>query len=227
LIVCRTVVQSTPAQAGGKEEIAVETIELALEKRTLKGKQVNRLRRQGLVPGVVYGHHFEPVAVQMPAKTLHQVLSRAGFSHLVDLRLPEWPKPEKALVREVQRDPITNEVLHVDFFRVSLTERIRAEIPITFVGESPLRDSANAVLLYGVDSIEVECLPVDLPEAVEVDLAELREIGQAVYVRDLKLSDKVEVLTHPDELVVKVEPAEVPEEVAEEAGKTEESSPAE
>jgi large subunit ribosomal protein L25 len=73
----------------------------------------------------------------------------------------------------------------------------------------------------------VECLPVDLPEAVEVDLAELREIGQAVYVRDLKLSDKVEVLTHPDELVVKVEPAEVPEEVAEEAGKTEESSPAE
>ncbi|MGC8827161.1 MAG: 50S ribosomal protein L25, partial [Anaerolineae bacterium] len=215
------------AQAGDKEVSAMETIELTLEKRTLKGKQVNQLRRQGLVPGVVYGHHFDPVAVQVPAKVLLPVLNRAGFTHLVDLRLPEWPKPEKALVREVQRDPITNAVLHVDFFRVSLTERIRAEVPITFVGEFPLRDSANAVLLYGVDSIEVECLPGDLPEAVEVNLAELREIGQTVYVRDLKLSNKVEVLTHPDELVVKVEPAEVPEEVAEEAGKAEESSPAE
>ncbi len=193
----------------------METIELTLERRTVKGKQVNQLRRQGLVPGIVYGHYFEPVAVQVPARVLQPVLSRAGFTHLIDLRLPEWPKPEKALVREVQRDPITNAVLHVDFFRVSLTERIRAEVPITFVGEFPLRDSGNAVLLHGVDVIEVECLPADLPEAIEVDLAELREIGQAVYVRDLKLSDKVEVLTDPDELVVKVEPAEVPEEVAE------------
>lgn len=202
----------------------METMELALEKRTLKGKRVNRLRRQGLVPGVVYGHHFAPVAVQVPAKVLHQVLGRAGFTHLVDLRLPEWPKPEKALVRDVQRDPISNEVLHVDFFRVSLTERIRAEVPITFVGEFPLHESAMAVLLYGVDAIEVECLPTDLPEAVEVDLSTLREIGQAVYVGDLKLSDKVEVLTDPDELVVKVEPAEVPEEVAEEAGAEEAAS---
>lgn len=205
----------------------METIELTLEKRTLKGKQVNQLRRQGLVPGVVYGHHFDPVAVQVPARVLLPVLNRAGFTHLVDLRLPEWTRPEKALVREVQRDPITNEVLHVDFFRVSLTERIRAEVPITFVGEFPLRDSGSAVLLHGVDSIEVECLPADLPEAVEVNLAELQEIGQAVYVRDLKLSDKVEVLTNPDELVVRVEPAEVPEEAAEEAGKAEESSSAE
>ncbi|MGQ9516385.1 MAG: 50S ribosomal protein L25 [Anaerolineae bacterium] len=196
----------------------MEVIELALEKRTLKGKRVNQLRRQGLVPGVVYGHHFEPVAVQVPAKTLHQVLSRAGLTHLVDLRVPEWPKPEKALVREVQRDPISKEILHVDFFRVSLTERIRAEVPITFVGESPVREGGIAVLLYGVDTIEVECLPMDLPEAVEVDISNLREIGQAVYVRDLKLSDKVEVLTDPDELVVKVEPAEVSEEVVEEAG---------
>lgn len=202
----------------------METIELTLEKRTLKGKQVNQLRRRGLVPGIVYGHHFDPVAVQVPARVLQPVLSRAGFTHLIDLRLPEWPKPEKALVREVQRDPITNEVLHVDFFRVSLTERIRAEVPITFVGEFPLRDSGSAVLLYGVDSIEVECLPADLPAAVEVDLSELREIGQTVHVRDLKLSDKVEVLTDPDELVVKVEPAEVPEEVVEEAKKAEEPS---
>lgn len=202
----------------------METIELTLEKRTLKGKQVNQLRRQGLVPGIVYGHHFDPVAVQVPARVLQPVLGRAGFTHLIDLRLPEWPKPEKALVREVQRDPITNEVLHVDFFRVSLTERIRAEVPITFVGEFPLRDSGSAVLLYGVDSIEVECLPADLPAAVEVDLSELREIGQTVHVRDLKLSDKVEVLTDPDELVVKVEPAEVPEEVVEEAKKAEEPS---
>lgn len=203
----------------------MDKMELTLEKRDVTGKKVKQLRVEGIVPAVVYGHGFDPLTVQVEEKSLRQVVRQAGTSKLIDLKIQGRNSPEKAIIRDIMRDVITREILHVDFYRVSMTERITAEIPITFVGTSPVLDSSTHMLFYGVESIEVECLPGDLPDSIEVDLTTLREVGDAAYVRDLAISDKVSLLTDPDELVVRVEETwaeEIEEEeVEEEVGEPE------
>lgn len=183
----------------------MDQIELTLEKRDVTGKKVKQLRVQGIVPAVVYGHHFDPLTVQVEEKALRQAVREAGTSRLIDLKIPGFMSTEKALIRDLLRDPISRDILHVDFYRVSMTERITAEIPIAFVGESPALGNSMFMLYYGLESVQVECLPGDLPESIEADLSALRDAGDAMYVRDLAVPDKVTILTDPEELVVRVE----------------------
>jgi len=181
-----------------------EALKLTAEKRKVFGKQVKQFRGEGLLPAVVYGRAFDAIPLLIDGKEFRQVYSMASGNQLIDLKVKGIRKPEKALVREVQRDPVSRAILHVDFYRVSMTERITTEIPITLVGESLLAAGANAIMLYGVSSIEIQCLPEDLPESIEVDVSTLEEIGQAVFVRDLPLGENIELLTDPEEMVVRV-----------------------
>lgn len=190
-------------------------IELAAEPRTLTGKQVNQLRRAGWVPAVIYGHDFEPQSLQLPAHGLKRVLASVGGSQLLTIRIKGKDQPEMALVRDVQRDPITGALLHLDFYRVSMTEKLTAEVPLTLVGESPVVAQREGILLHGISAIEVRCLPADLVETIGVDISGLG-MNQAVYVRDLVVPAGIEVLTDPDEMIVRVVPLEA-EEVLEEA----------
>lgn len=188
---------------------------LTAEKRTVIGKQVKQLRRQGWVPGVMYGHGFDPVPLRFEKKSLRHVLSKVGGSQLISINIEGNKQPEMALVRDVQRDPIRGSLLHVDFYRVRMTERLTAEVPLVIVGESPVVEAREGILLQGISSIEVECLPGDLVDAIEVDLTDLVEIDQALYVRDLAVPASIDVLTDLDEMVVRVVPLEA-EEVEEE-----------
>jgi len=181
-----------------------EALKLTAEKRKVFGKQVKQFRSEGLLPAVVYGRAFDAIPLLIDGKEFRQVYSMASGNQLIGLKVKGIRKPEKALVREVQRDPVSRAILHVDFYRVSMTERITTEIPITLVGESLLAAGANAIMLYGVSSIEIQCLPEDLPESIEVDVSTLEEIGQAVFVRDLPLGENIELLTDPEEMVVRV-----------------------
>jgi len=181
-------------------------VELTAERRTLVGKQVKQLRRQGWLPAVMYGHGFAPVPLQFEAKNLMRALAQISGSQLVSIRIEGQSQPEMALVRDIQRDPITGMLLHVDFYRVSLTERIRAEIPLTLVKKSPVVERNAGILLHGISSIEVECLPGDLVDTIEVDLSTLVEVDQEIAVRDLSVPAGIEVLTDPDEMVVRVVP---------------------
>ncbi len=192
-----------------------EQVELKAEKRTALGKQVKRLRRQGWVPGVMYGHGFGSLALQFEERRLRQVLSTVGGSQLVNVKIKGIKQPEIALVRDVQRDPIRGTFLHVDFYRVQMTERLTAEIPLVTVGQSPVAEEGMGILLQGISAIEVESLPGNLVDAIEVDLSELVEIDQAVYVRDLAVPAGIDVLTDPDEMIVRVVPPEA-EEILEE-----------
>ena len=195
---------------GGENDM--ERIELKVEKRTILGKKVKRLRRQGLIPAIIYGHKTEPIPVQIEERELTRVLAQAGPNRLITLRLDGQPR--LALAREIQRDVITDKLLHVDFYTVVMTEKLSAEVPLVLVGESPAVERREGVLQHGIDTVEVECLPGDLIHSIEVDLSELKELGQAIYVKDLKVPPSVEILTDGEEMVVKVVP--IVEEVEEE-----------
>ena len=177
-----------------------EQATLAAERRKVLGKHVKQLRRQGWVPGVMYGHGFEAIPLQFENRGLSKLLSHVSGSQLVSIQVADQKEPETALVRDVQRDPIRGDVLHVDFYRVDMTERLTAEIPLTLFGESPVIIQHEGILLQGISAIEVECLPGDLVDEIAVDLSDLEEIGQGVYVRDLAIPSGIDVLTDTDEM---------------------------
>ena len=156
------------------------------------------------MPGVMYGRRFDPVALQFDTRGLEHVLSRVGGSQLINIKIKGTRKPKSTLVRDVQRDPVKGTLLHVDFYHVDMTERLTTEIPLAIVGESPVAKQGEGLVLYGISAIEVECLPGDLIDAIEVDLAELVEIDQAIYVRDLAVPAGIDILTDQDETIVHV-----------------------
>lgn len=190
-----------------------EQVELTAEKRTALGKQVKRLRRQGQVPGVMYGHGFDPIPLQFEERDLRRLLSHVSGSQLVSIKVKGQKDSEMTLLRDLQRDPISGALLHVDFYRVMMTERLTTEVPLVIVGESPVVESREGILLQGLSAIEVECLPSDLVDAIEVDLSGLTKVDQALHVRDLAIPAGIDVLTDPDEMIVRVVPLEEEEEV--------------
>jgi large subunit ribosomal protein L25 len=198
----------------------MEAILLDAELRNITGKAVKHMRREGYVPAVVYGHRTEPASLQVSERALRQALRVAGTNRLITLNVAGQETPKTVLVRELQRDALSHAMLHADFYEVVMTEEITAEVPIVLIGESNLVKGGGGLLFQGLDTIEVECLPGDLPQQVDIDLSGLVEIDQAVVVRDLKLGDAVKVLTDLNEVVVKILPPEA-EEVEEAPAPTE------
>jgi len=192
----------------------MERIELNVQRRSVVGKQVRRLRREGLVPAVIYGHGVESLPIQVDRRELKRALDRAGLSHLIALHLDDGGAPRMALIREVQRDALSGEVLHVDFLQVQMAEKLRTTISIHLVGESPAVKQFGGMLLQGITEVEVECLPDNLVDTIEVDISSLTELGEELTVADLPIPEGIEVLSDPQEMVVRVMAA--PEEEVEE-----------
>lgn len=190
----------------------MERIELSVQRRSVVGKQVRRLRREGLVPAVIYGHGVEPVSIQIDRRELRRALDRAGLSHLIALHLDDGETPRMALIREVQRDALSGEILHVDFLQVQMAEKLRTTISIHLVGESPAVKQLGGMLLQGVTEVEVECLPDNLVDTIEVDISSLTELGEELTVADLPIPEGIEVLSDPQEMVVRVMAASEEEE---------------
>ena len=178
----------------------MEKVVLKATRRAITGKQVSALRRAGQLPAVIYGRHTEPISIALDAHGAGLALGRVGSSSLISVEVDGKEYP--ALVRERQRDFIRGTLKHVDFLAVSLTESLRAEVRIELTGVSPAAKDLNAVLVTGLHSVSVECLPTDLPERIVVDISGLREVGDGIHVRDLEVSEKVRILDDPDEMVV-------------------------
>lgn len=194
----------------------MKEIELRAQKREVMGKQVKQLRRQGVVPAILYGHRTEPLPLQTEERSLRRVLEQVGSHHLITLRVGDDEEPRMTLAREVQLDPITNALLHVDFYEVVMTEKITTEVPLVFIGQSPVVERREGVLVRGLDSVEVECLPSNLIESIEVNLEDLAEIDQAIQVGDLTVDADVEILTDKEEVIAQILPLREVEEVVEE-----------
>lgn len=190
----------------------MEKIVINAEPRIVKGKKVGALRRQGLLPGVIYGHNFEPTPIVMDLHTASRQLAGLSASSLVTISLDG--KETSTLVREKQRNYIRGTLLHVDFQAVSLTEKIRANVHIEVIGTSPAVKDFNGVVVTGLDELEVEAFPQDLPERFTVDVSNLKNIGDGIYVRDIPAPENVEILVHPEEMIVVITAAKEEEEIA-------------
>ncbi len=178
-----------------------EQYSLDAQTRTVIGKQVKALRRQDLIPGVIYGAGGEPIHIACVRRPLEVVLLKAGGTHLVNVSLEG--ETHTALVREVQRDKVKRTILHVDFMRVDLSKRLRAEVPLTLVNEPKL--ASDLQLIHNINEIEVECLPTDIPDHVAVDLSKLKGLGDQVIVGDLNLGENITILTDPHGVIARVE----------------------
>src|SRR5579859_1117044 len=160
-----------------------EQYSLDAQQRTVIGKQVKALRRQDLIPAVIYGAGGESIHISCVRRPLEVVLQKAGGTHLVNVSIDG--ETHTALVREVQRDSVKRNILHVDFMRVDLSRRLHAEVPLVLKGDPKL--PSDLQLLHVLTAIEVECLPTDIPDHIEVDLSGLTTQGSQITVGDLSL----------------------------------------
>ncbi|HHX09385.1 MAG TPA: 50S ribosomal protein L25 [Chloroflexi bacterium] len=196
-----------------------EETNIKIEKRKVTGKQVSQLRRQGLLPGVVYGHKVESYPIQMEAHSTSLMMKKITPTTLINLDLDG--KKTKAIVRDRQLDVVTGELLHIDFLAISMTEKLKASVAIELIGEAPVLDEvAGALINQTLNELEIEALPNELPERIEVDLSGIVTAEDVITVGELKLGDKITILTPADEVIVSVgyvaeeaeeEPAEVEE----------------
>ena len=195
----------------GRRNRSLNTVNLDAEPRKIVGKQVRQLRRQGLVPANIYGASQASTPVQLGEKLVFTRVSRASRSTLYSLALDG--SKQTVIVKEIQRHPTSGQVLHVDFQRVNMAEKLRVAVPLHFVGEPPAVKQLKGTLLNNLTAIEVEALPGDLPSGIEVDLSGLETFEDALHVSALVLPPNVEVITPPDELVSRVSPPAVETEV--------------
>lgn len=187
-------------------------IVVSAQARTERGKNAaRRLRVKGLIPGVVYGGKSDNVAIAVDPKILMKVLrSESGRNSILMLEIPDAGSTS-AILKSWQVDPVREHFLHADFFRIAMDVVIRVTVPVATKGEAIGVKTQGGILELVLRQIEVECLPGDIPERIELDVAEL-EINQALRVSDLPVSDKVKILQDPDQVVVHI--ISVKEEVA-------------
>jgi len=181
--------------------------------REILGKKVKLLRQAGQIPAVIYGGKGSPVSITLDKKEFEKVYGDAGSSSLIEVDL--GGKKENVLAQEPQNDPVTDRILHVDFIRVRMDEKIKTEIPLHFVGESKAVEQDSGTLVTPRDSIEVECLPGDLVHEIEIDLGTLKDFESQIKTSNITAPAGIEILTNPDDVIALVEPPRSEEELAE------------
>jgi len=177
----------------------MDKIVLDAQVRTQTGKKVKFLRKEGYIPAVIYGRDIDTLPISLKKRETTLLFGKISGSTILTIHVDG--KEHATLVREVQRDYIKNELLHVDFQAVSLKEKLRTHVSLTLIGKAPVLENFEALIVSGIDQIEVECLPQDLVDTIEVDISSLAAIGDAIYVKDLPKLENVEVLTDLEELV--------------------------
>ncbi len=176
--------------------------QLAAQKRRAHGKKNRQLRRAGFVPGILYGPSTEPLSVQFPYRAVEVMLMDAGGTNLIDIEVEGAVYP--SLAREVQRDVVRGDILHVDFLAVDQTQRISVEVPIVMEGSSPVVAAREGILITGRSSLTLEVYPSDIRDRIIIDLSKLTELGAEVLVRDLTFGENVTVHNDPNEMLAKI-----------------------
>lgn len=198
-----------------------EIVTLDATRREVIGKKVKALRREGKLPAVIYGVGLEPAPILLDLRTASRALREVTLSTLVNISLDG--AQHTTLVRERQYDVIKRELSHIDFLAISMTETLRTSVPLRLIGVAPAIKEYSAMIMQDSEFLEVEALPADLPEAIEVDISSLTELGSTITVTDIKLGDKVTILDDP-EMIIAVAIAGAREEAEEEEGLDEEGA---
>lgn len=182
-------------------------VELDVTAREVLGKKVKLLRQDGVTPANIYGNGVDSRAIQVPSEELMRVLKEAGRSEIVYVSLDGEERP--TFVHGVQRNPVTDLILHVDFLQIDLTKRVKIDIPVHLIGVPPAVDTHQGILVQPLDHVTVEALPTEVPSSLEVDVSVLTEIDQSLHVSDLTTPEGVVLVTDGQQMIAKVEPPAV------------------
>jgi large subunit ribosomal protein L25 len=187
------------------EIIDMANSELQVARRKVLGKKVAQLRRTGVMPANIFGHKIESTAVQADTPALTHLLRGISRNAVINLSVDGEPAARTVVVRDVKRNPVNGKLLHVDFYQVSMTEKMRTEVPVVLVGTSPAVSTFGGVLLHTLDVVAVEALPGDIPAEFQVDVSVLTELEQSLHVRDLTVdAARVTIFTDGDVVVARV-----------------------
>lgn len=181
----------------------MEKLQLAATKRDIIGDKVRVLRGQGFLPGVLYGKKFESVPVQVSYKDFLKVYEKAGESTIVDLKVSSETYP--VVIHDVSLDPVKDNFIHVDFYKIKLDEKIKVDVPLKFLGESEAVRDLGGVLVTNIHEVEIEALPLNLPHEIEVDISSLNTFEDHIFIKDLTVPENVKILAEGEEIVVSVQ----------------------
>ncbi len=198
----------------------MKTLEILAQSRD--AKKINELRRNRYVPGVVYGPKGRSKMLKTNKKDFDRIFKEAGESVLVDLKIDD-KEIGKILINDHQTDPVSGDIIHFDLYRVRMDKEIVTNVPIKFIGESLAVKSGGGVLIKNHDMLEIKCLPGDLIHDIEIDLSVLENIDDLIRIKELKISDKVEILADEEEVVVSVIPQRTEKEIEDLEEKVEEN----
>lgn len=181
----------------------MEQTPLAAQKRTILGRKVKTIRKQGILPAHVFGHKIPTIHVQVKTAEFLKVFEKTGETGIIDLGVDSQKHP--VLVRNVQIHPVTDEPLHVDFYQVNLTEKVTVNVPLEITGEAPAEQKKIGLLLTPVSELEIEALPTDIPENIPIDVSKLENIGDEIRVKDLAIDKaKIELKTDPELVIASI-----------------------
>jgi large subunit ribosomal protein L25 len=182
----------------------MQELKLKASKRDVLGKKTRFLRRQGITPAHLFGHSLESLALQCDSKELKKLVASAGTTRLVSLKIEGEKDAKNVFLREIQRDALSRELLHVDFYQVRKGEKMTVAVPIVLVGEAPAMKAKGRILSHGINVLSIECVPEKVPPQIMVDISVLAELDQSLHVKDIIIDPEISVKDDPDQLVVKV-----------------------
>jgi len=192
----------------------MEKVLLDSKMRVERGSKVNKGRRDGLVPAVVYGRGIESTSLWINSIELKRLLKKSGESTIIDLKI-DGKDDRNVLIQEIQRNCVTGAYAHVDFFQVRMDEEIETEVELVFIGEAPAVKALGGVLVKNIDKVEVKCLPADLPSHIDVDISVIKTFEDHIAIKDLKISDKIKIELEPETVVALVSAPRSEEDLAE------------
>ena len=176
----------------------------AVTPRSVLGKRSKRLRREGVLPGNIYGRGLDSVAVQLPRREAESLLSAHGLNSLLELSVEGEKGHRPVIVRQVQRHPLSREILHLDFYQVDLARTIQANVPVTLIGEAPAVHTYQGILITGLDHVLVEALPAEIPSHIELSVDFLEELDAQLTVADLVVEAGVRIMTDPEVMLARI-----------------------
>jgi large subunit ribosomal protein L25 len=198
-------------------------MDLTAYTREIRGKKVKTLRREGITPVHVFGRGIEPEALQCDTIELQKVLAQSGSTGIVGLKVDKSRKKRNVMIREVQKEPRSGQILHIYFYQIRMEEKLKVDVPIILTGEAPALKMKEYFLSHELDTLSVECLPDNIPSHIEVDVSILEEADQSIHVQDIVLGEEITVFNNPDQLIAKINIRHIEKEIeAEEAEALEE-----
>lgn len=188
-------------------------LELNAKIRQATGRHNEEIRKQGLIPAVLYGHKVENLLLAVGAADFDKIYKQAGESTLIKLKIEGKDKERIVLIYNTATDPVSEKTIHIDFYQVKMDETLKTEVPLVFVGESPLVRNEGGVLVKSIQRLEIEALPQDLIHNIEVDISVLKAFDNSIRIKDLKIPERVKISANPEEMVAAVMPPRTQQEI--------------